>query len=72
MITRIKLYFILVIRSCDNSSFITKSNTIEVQDVLGISRDYIILYKVWREVLFRMHILYSLIIFLIIFYIPRK
>jgi hypothetical protein len=45
MTTRIELYFILVIRSRDNNSFITKSNTIKVQEILGISRDYIILYE---------------------------
>jgi hypothetical protein len=45
MITRIKLYFIFVIRFCNNNSFITKSNTIKIQDILGISGDYIILYK---------------------------
>jgi hypothetical protein len=46
MITRIKSYFILIIRFCDNSSFITKSNIIEIQGVLGISRDYIMLYEI--------------------------
>jgi hypothetical protein len=46
MTTRIELYFIPVIRSRDNSNFITKSNTIEVQEVFGISRDYIILYNI--------------------------
>jgi hypothetical protein len=66
VITRIESYFILVIRSCDNSSFITKSNIIKVQDILGISGDYIMLYKVWREVLFHIYVLYLLIIFLTI------
>jgi hypothetical protein len=45
MITRIESYFILVIRSRDNSNFTTKSNTIKVQGVFGMSSDYIILYK---------------------------
>jgi hypothetical protein len=46
MITRIKLYFIPVIGSYNNSNFIIKSNTIEIQGVFSISGDYIILYKV--------------------------
>jgi hypothetical protein len=45
MTTRIELYFILIIGSYDNNSFITKSNTIEIQKVFSISGDYIILYK---------------------------
>jgi hypothetical protein len=46
MIIRIESYFIPVIRSYNNSNFITKSNTIKVQGVFGISGDYIILYKI--------------------------
>jgi hypothetical protein len=45
VITRIKSYSTPVIRSCDNSNFTTKSNTIEIQ-VFSISRDYIILYGI--------------------------
>jgi hypothetical protein len=45
MITRIKLYSTPVIGFCNNNNFITKSNTIEIQDILGISGDYIILYE---------------------------
>jgi hypothetical protein len=46
MTTRMELYSTPVIGSCDNNSFITKSNTIEIQGVLGIYRDYIILYGI--------------------------
>jgi hypothetical protein len=67
-----ELYFIPIIRSCNNNNLITKSNIIEIQEVLDISGDYIILYRAQHETLFRIYILYLLIIFLIIPYIPRK
>jgi hypothetical protein len=72
MTTRIESYFILVIRSRDNNSFITKSNIIKVQGVFGISGDYIILYGVYRDNLFYIYVLYLLIISLIILRINRK
>jgi hypothetical protein len=46
MITRIESYFIPIIGSRDNSNFTIKSNTIKIQGILSISRDYIILYGI--------------------------
>jgi hypothetical protein len=72
MITKIKSYFILVIRSYDNNNFTTKSNTIEIQEVFGISGNYIMLYKAYRDNLFYIYISYLLINSLIILRIIRK
>jgi hypothetical protein len=72
MITRIKSYSTPIIRSCDNSNFTTKSNTIEIQGIFGISRDYIILYGVYYNDLFRIYILDLPITSLIILRINKK
>jgi hypothetical protein len=39
-------YFTPIIGSYNNSSFITKSNAIEVQGIFSMSSDYIILYNI--------------------------
>jgi hypothetical protein len=70
--TRIESYSTPVIGSRDNNNFTTKSNTIKVQGVFGISGDYIILYEVYRDNLFRIHVLYLPITSLIILRINRK
>jgi hypothetical protein len=70
--TRIESYFIPVIGSCDNSNFTTKSNTIKVQGVFGISGDYIILYRAYRDNLFYIYVLYFLTISLTVLRINRK
>jgi hypothetical protein len=72
VITRIELYSILVIGSCDNSNFTTKSNTIEIQGVFGIPGDYIILYGAYYNNLFYIYILYLPITSLTILRINRK
>jgi hypothetical protein len=72
MITRIKSYFIPIIRSRNNNNFITKSNTIEIQEVFSISGDYIILYKAYRNNLFHIYILYLPITSLIVLCINKK